>query len=96
VFFNSLLGISRDEIKKQFYKESETLFPEVKEVEKENDAIGKSAKLYRKKLEEVFDHVSKPHELKNSTNSIMYHLFLASNNETAVKIGNDIVRKYNR
>lgn len=92
----TFLGLTKDEIKNYFYRESDTLFPEIKEIEKEKNAIDKSAKLYQKKLREVFKFVSKPHELKNSTNSIMYHLFLASNNETAVKIGNDIVRKYNK
>lgn len=34
--------------------------------------------------------------LRNSSNSVMYHLFLTSNNRTAVKIANDIVKKYNK
>lgn len=90
------LGLTRVEIKKYFYKETDTLFPEIKLIEKEKNTIDKSAKLYRKKLKEVFDFVSKPYELKNSKGSLMYHLFLASNNETAVKIANDIVRKYTK
>lgn len=90
------LGMTRDEVKNFFYKERDTLFPEFKIVEKEKNAIDKSAKLYQKKLKEIFEFVSKPYELKNSKDSIMYHLFLASNNQTAVKIGNDIVRKYNK
>lgn len=89
------LGMTREEINKFFYTKSETLFPDMPAIEKEKDAINKSAKLYRKKLKEIFSHVSAPYELKNSTNSIMYHLFLTSNNESAVKIGNDIVKKYN-
>lgn len=48
-----------------------------------------------KRLQEVFEYVSKPYELRNSSNSVMYHLFLTSNNKTAVNIANDIVRKYN-
>lgn len=90
------LGLTQEEIEKNFYKKTETLFPDITFVQKEEDAIEKSAKLYRNRLKEVFEFVSKPYELKNSTNSIMYHLFLASNNENAVKIGNDIVRKFNR
>lgn len=90
------LGMTREDIRKHFYTESETLFPDIKAIEKEENAVDRSAKLYHKRLKEVFDFVSKPHALRNSTNSIMYHLFLASNNETAVKIGNDIVKKYNR
>lgn len=89
------LGLTRTEIEKTFYKKTETLFPEITFVQKEKDAIEKSAKLYRDRLKEIFDFVSRPYELKNSTNSVMYHLFLTSNNETAVKIGNDIVKKFN-
>jgi three-Cys-motif partner protein len=89
------LGLTRREIENIFYKKIETLFPDITYIKKEEDAIDKSAKLYRNRLKEVFKFVSKPYELKNSSNSIMYHLFLASNNETAVKIGNDIVKKFN-
>ncbi|HXA01649.1 MAG TPA: three-Cys-motif partner protein TcmP [Cytophagaceae bacterium] len=90
------MGLTREEIEKSFYKKIDTLFPDIKFIQKEEDAIEKSAKLYQKRLKEVFQFVSKPYELKNSTNSVMYHLFLTSNNETAVKIGNDIVKKYNQ
>jgi three-Cys-motif partner protein len=89
------LGLTKQEIEKNFYKKTETLFPEITFLQKEKDAIEKSAKLYRIRLKEIFQFISKPFELKNSTNSIMYHLFLASNNGTAVKIGNDIVKKFN-
>lgn len=89
------LGLTKEEIEKNFYKKTVTLFPEITFIQKEQDAIEKSAKLYRNRLKEVFAFVSKPYELKNSTKSTMYHLFLASNNETAVKIGNDIVKKFN-
>ena len=89
------LGLPRDVIEKGFYKKVDTLFPDITITHKEEDAIGKSAKLYQKRLKEVFEYVSKPYELKNSTNSIMYHLFLATNNESGVKIANDIVKKFN-
>jgi len=88
------LGLSREEIEKKFYRKANTLFPEISGITKEHDAIEKSAKLYRDRLKEVFAFVSKPYELKNTANSIMYHLFLTSNNETAINIANDIVRKY--
>jgi len=90
------LGLSKEEIEKHFYKKVDTLFPELKLIQKDSDAIDKSAKLYRSRLKELFKYVSKPYELKNSTGSIMYHLFLASNNEAAVKIGDDIVKKFNK
>ena len=89
------LGLSREEIEKRFYKKTATLFEDITFVEKEKDASENSAKLYKSRLEEVFEFVSKPYELKNSSNSIMYHLFLTSNNKAAEKIGNDIVKKYN-
>lgn len=89
------LGLTKEEIEKSFYRKTSTLFPDITILQKESDAIGKSAKLYRDRLKEIFSFVSRPYELKNSSNSIMYHLFLTSNNETAVKIGNDIVKKFN-
>ena len=89
------LGLTREEIEKYFYKKSETLFPEVIDVKKEQFAIKKSAKLYQNRLKEIFEFVSKAYELKNSSNSVMYHLYLVSNNQAAIKIGNDIVKKYN-
>jgi three-Cys-motif partner protein len=90
------LGISKTEITDLFYTKSPTLFEEFTHIQKEDKAIEKSAQLYGNRLKEVFEHVSKPYELRNSSNSVMYHLFLTSNNRTAVKIANDIVKKYNR
>jgi three-Cys-motif partner protein len=88
------LGMERVEIEKFFYKKQEDLFGEVMKI-KVDDAIRKSAKLYHSRLKTVFEYVSNPYELKNSSNSVMYHLFLTSNNKTAIKIANDIVQKYN-
>jgi len=88
------LGLERDVIETHFYNKQETLFGEVMNVKVEN-AIKKSAKLYQSRLKSVFECVSNAYELKNSANSIMYHLFLASNNSTALKIANEIVKKYN-
>lgn len=90
------LGLGREQIEKQFYKKTATLFDDIQFVEKEKNAIENSSKLYKSRLEEVFKFVSKPYALKNSSNSIMYHLYLTSNDKTAEKIGNDIVRKYNK
>lgn len=92
------LGLSREEIEAKFYKKStsNTLFGEETRITKEAFAIEKSAKLYQSRLKDIFDFVSKPYELKNSSNSIMYHLFLTSNNKAAEKIASDIVKKYNK
>lgn len=89
------LGMNKADIKKYFYKDTATpLFPDLSIREKEKNVIEKSAQLYKHKLEEIFTYVSNPYELKNSKSTIMYHLFLASKNKVAIKIGNDIVRKY--
>jgi len=90
------LGLTREEIEKRFYKKTPTLFEDITFTEKQKDAIENSAKLYQSRLKEVFEFVSRPYELKNSSNSIMYHLFLTSNNKAAEKIGSDIVNKYNK
>jgi three-Cys-motif partner protein len=92
------LGMSRDEILSYFYKErkSHTLFGEETTTSKEVKAIEKSAKLYKERLGGLFSFVSEPYILKNKSNSIMFHFFMASNNKTAVNIANDIVAKYNK
>jgi three-Cys-motif partner protein len=92
------LGLTREEIEGKFYKKGtkNTLFGEENYVLKEINAIENSAKLYQARLKEVFEFVSKPYALKNSTNSVMYHLFLTSNNKAAEKIASDIVKKYNQ
>ena len=61
-------------------------------IEKEKDAIEKAGDLYRKRLNEIFQFVSEPFKMKNSTGTIMYHFMMASNNKTAQKIANDIIR----
>ena len=90
------LGLSREEIKKYFYKSKtiQTLFGEETSISKEEKAIQKAANLYKARLNEIFKFVSQPLELKNSTGSIMYHFMMASNNSSAFKIANDIIKKY--
>jgi len=92
------LGLSIDQIKDYFYKERKelTLFGEETYKEKEKNAIDKSATLYKKRLKEVFEFVTDPYVLKNKTGTPMYHLFMAANNNTGVKIANDIIRKYSK
>lgn len=90
------LGLPREEIKKYFYKIKtiQTLFGEETSIHKEEKAIQKAGKLYKKRLNEIFKFVSQPLELKNSTGSIMYHFMMASNNAAAFKIANEIIEKY--
>lgn len=91
------LGMDRDDIKKHFYTETivSTLFGDELVINKEEKAIEKSAKLYQDRLKEIFKFVTNPYVLKNSSNSVMFHFFMVSNNRTAVNIGNEIIKKYN-
>lgn len=94
----TFLGMDKDSIIKHFYKEkvSHTLFGEETTTSKEDKAIEKSALLYQERLAKLFSFVSEPYVLKNRSNSIMFHFFMASNNKQAVKIANDIIGKYNK
>ncbi len=93
----TFLGIGRDEIRQFFYKEKEvyTLFGPETVVSKEEKAIEKSAELYRSRLNTIFKFVSETYVLKTDSNTTLFHFLMASNNQSAVKIANDIVRKYN-
>jgi three-Cys-motif partner protein len=48
------------------------------------------ARLYREQLRDLFPHVSEPVLMRNSTNSVLYALCLASHNPTAVSITNSL------
>lgn len=91
------LGLSKQEIMNFFYKETDqlTLFEDETIVYKEEETIEKSAQLYQSRLGELFKFVTNPYILKNKHNSPMFHFYMVSNNETAVKIANDIIEKYN-
>ncbi len=88
------LGMNPKSILDFFYKEktSFTLFGDETLFEKEKKATDKAAKLYRTRLNEIFDFVSEPFIMKNTTNSVMYHFMMATNNKTAIKIANDVIK----
>ncbi|MEA5512094.1 three-Cys-motif partner protein TcmP [Crocosphaera sp. UHCC 0190] len=54
------------------------------------------ANLYTEQLRAIFEYVSQPVLIKNSTNSVLYALCLASHNKTAVKITNQIFKRYEK
>lgn len=54
------------------------------------------ASLYTEQLGSLFPHVSRPVLMRNSTNSVLYALCLASHNQTAIKITNEIFNRYER
>lgn len=88
------LGLKKNYILDHFYKETTTLtlFGEETSIEKEQNAIAKSGALYQERLKTVFKFVSESFVMKNSTNSIMYHFMMATNNATALKIANDVIK----
>ena len=92
----NFLGMKRDEIIKKFYKQYSyhSLFDDqlVTVQVKENNAIKKIHDLYRERLVTVFKFVSDPFVLRNSTNSIMFHFIMVTNNPTALKIANDVIK----
>lgn len=99
-WFNSLgsfFGVSPDDIKVRFYKPSQQLniFGET-ELKKIDRAAEEAAQLYKERLNSVFEYVSNPLEMRNSKNAIIFHFFMASNVEVAMKIANDIVKISNR
>lgn len=91
------LGMEQEDILSYFYKKQiiPTLFGDEIKIQKE-EAIERSAVLYRERLEKLFKFVSKPYILKNSSNSVMFHFLMVSNNSSAVKVANEIVSKYNK
>lgn len=94
VKLEKFLGLNRAEIMAHFYKTQTvlTLFGEESYTEKEKSAITKIGELYTTKLKTVFSHVSESFVMRNSTNSIMYHFMMATNNPSAMKIANDVIK----
>lgn len=92
------LGMSQQDIRNYFYNEEviPTLFGDEIKITKEQQAIERSAELYSERLKKLFKFVSKPYVLKNSSNSVMFHFLMVSNNQSAVKVANEIVTKYNK
>jgi three-Cys-motif partner protein len=54
------------------------------------------AHLYAKQVGQLFTYVSTPGIMRNSRNSALYSLFLASHRAVAVKIADDIYQRYQR
>ena len=92
------LGMEKEKILAYFYSQTVeyTLFGDEIITTKESKTIQKSAELYESRLKELFKHVTKPYILKNSTNSVMFHFYMVTNNDSAVKIANEIITKYNK
>ncbi len=90
----TFLGLNKQEILDHFYasKTVNTLFGNETFTNKQNSAINKIGDLYSQRLKTVFKFVSESFVMRNSQNSIMYHFMMATNNETALKLANDVIK----
>lgn len=88
------LGLSKEEVKQHFYKTQEinTLFGTETIIEKQKNSINKAGELYRDRLKTIFKYVSESFVMRNTTNSIMYHFMMATNNPNALKIANEVIK----
>lgn len=87
------LGMQESEIRNYFYADERiNLFGESENGQRLDNAIVRAAKLYQERLKTIFKYVSQPFVMRNSKNSPMYHFYLATNNTTAIKIANDVIK----
>ena len=87
------LGLGRDEIKSYFYQKTiQTTFFGDEIRFKERNIVQKAGELYTNRLKTVFDYVSESFVMRNSTNSIMYHFMMATNNSAVLNIANDVIK----
>lgn len=91
----SFFGLSEEEIREKFYriKSHTTLFGEVEITRKVEGPIEKIAELYVERLKTIWSHVTqKPLSLENSKGVPIFHFVFASNNASALKIANQIIK----
>lgn len=85
------LGMNRDGIKKHFYSKQPTLFGDL-DIIKENDPINKLHELYASRIAgNIFKYVSNPKILRNNSGAPLFHFFMATNSEIALRIANSVV-----
>ena len=92
----SFFGKDESFLKNYFYKirTVDTLFGETEIVEKVKKPIEKIAELYIEQLKTIFDYVTeKPLVLYNTRNTPIFHFACASNNQTAINIASQIIKK---
>lgn len=87
------LGLDENEYMQYFYHDSrqQNLFGET-EIEKERNTIQNIHDLYSERLKNnIFKFVSDARILRDSKGRILFHFFMATNNEIAIKIANSVV-----
>ena len=89
-------GMRKEDIHDRFYNRQVDygIFGETERYEKVNDSINQIAELFCERLGELFQYVtSKPLVLRNANNVPIYHFAFASDNPTAAKIAQQIIKK---
>ena len=92
----AFFGLNEEEIIQYFYKKdtNTTLFGEEEITRKVNRPIEKIADLYAQRLRTIWKFVTdKPLSLENSRGVSIFHFVFASNNENALKIAKQIIKK---
>lgn len=85
------LGMEREAIKNHFYSKRPTLFGDL-DIIKENDPINKLHELYASRIAgNIFKYVSNPKILRNNSGAPLFHFFMATNSEIALRIANSVV-----
>lgn len=85
------LGMDKEDIINHFYSKQNTLFGDTLLI-KQNDPINKLHDLYAKRIAgNVFKYVSNPKVLRNNSGAPLFHFFMATNNEIALRIANSVV-----
>ena len=92
----SFFGLSKDEIMFHFYTKQSTvnLFGDNEEkIAKVSQPIHKIATLYAQKLKTIWNYVTEePLRLDNRNGVPIFHFVFASNNKSAYKIANEIIK----
>lgn len=91
----SFFGLNENQIREEFYETEvqETLFGKTEITRKVLKPIEKIANLYLKRLNTIWDYtIEKPLRLDNNHGFPIFHFAFASNNKTAVKIANQIIK----
>lgn len=85
------LGMNREDIKNHFYSKRQTLFGDL-DITKDYDPINRLHELYASRIAgNIFKYVSNPKVLKNNSGSPLFHFFMATNSEIALRIANSVV-----
>ena len=92
VRLQKFLGMEETEIMNHFYKPSKqhNLFG-FTELEKEKDAIQKLHNLYAGRIKNIFKYASEARVLRDKQGRILFHFFMATNNNIALRIANSVV-----